>query len=104
MPGTFFNMLKQVVEFPTYLPAIRNIAGGKNRLYVQTYRKKQDLSEFLVFGEKGKMLKQVYLPDKWRYKIKINPDVTFTIKNGCYYYLVEDLENEQWELHRMAIK
>ncbi len=46
---------------------------------------------------------RLFLPYASRYAVKINPDVTFAIKNGFYYYLVEDLENEQWELHRTAL-
>jgi len=33
----------------------------------------------------------------------MNPDVTFTIKNDRYYYLVENPDNGDWELHMAPI-
>ncbi len=93
------ELLRQKLVFPQYLPAIRNVTAADNKVYVQTYKNKGNLSEFLVFDVNGKLLKRVFLPDTCRYKIKTNPDVTFTIKNNKYYHLAENEETEQWELH-----
>lgn len=97
------DLIKQYIEFPVYLPAIRNVLAEENRLYVQTYKKKANDSEFFVFDENAQLVKQVFVPDESRYKVKMNPDVTFTIKNNRYYYLVENPDNGDWELHMMPI-
>lgn len=92
------SLVKQVIEFPESLPCIRNILMDDSKLYVQTYRKRNEKSEFFVFGPKGSLVKTVYLPDHSRYRIKMNPDITFTIHGGKYYYLRENSEQEHWEL------
>ena len=71
---------------------------------MQAYKKKANDSEFFVFDENAQLIKQVFLPDESRYKVKMNPDVTFTIKNNRYYYLVENLDNGDWELHMKPIE
>ena len=98
------DLIKQYIEFPVYLPAIRDILPGENRLYVQTYKKQAKDSEFFVFDENAQLIKQVFLPDESRYLVKMNPDVTFTIRNDRYYYLVENPDSGDWELHMMPIK
>lgn len=97
------DLIKQYIEFPVYLPAIRNILAEENRLYVQTYKKRKNDSEFFIFDENAQLIKRIYLPDESRYKVKMNPDVTFTIKNNRYYYLVENPDNGDWELHLVPI-
>lgn len=101
--GVSEDLIKQYLEFPVYLPAIRNILAGENRLYVQTYKKKANDSEFFVFDENARLVKQVFLPDEEHYKVKMNPDVTFTIKKDKYYYLVENQDTGEWELHMAPI-
>ncbi|UCH97152.1 MAG: hypothetical protein JSV88_09965 [Candidatus Aminicenantes bacterium] len=96
--------LEKVLEFPIYMPVIRNVVAENNRVYVQTYKKKNNLSEFFIFDVDGKLLKRVFLLDASTYKVKMNPDITFTIKNNNYYYLVENLDNEEWELHVSQVK
>jgi hypothetical protein len=98
------DLIKQYVEFPAYLPAIRNILAEENRLYVQTYKKKANDSEFFVFDENARLVKKVFLPDESHYKVKMNPVITFTIKDNRYYYLVENPDNADWELHMMPIE
>jgi len=95
----------QRLHFPGYLPAIRNIvvtdktAGKRVKIYVQTYKQQGNLSEFFVFDFKGNPLKKVFLPTASRYKVKMNHEIAFTFYNNKYYYLVENLDAEEWELH-----
>jgi hypothetical protein len=97
------HLVAMVLEYPTYLPAIRNILVEDNRLYVQTYRKKKNLSLFFVFDKTAKPLNSLFLPDQSRYPIKMNPDITFTIHDNFFYYLRENADREQWELHRAPV-
>jgi hypothetical protein len=98
------EILKQKLVFLEYMPAIRNVVAADNKIYVQTYKKKNNLSEFFVFDFNGKLLKTVFLPGTSGYKVKLNPDIPFTIKNNKYYHLVEDEKGEEWELHVSKIE
>ncbi len=95
----------QRLHFLRYLPAIRNVvvsnttASKSGRIYVQTYKQQGSLSEFFVFDFKGNLLKKVFLPPASRYKVKMNHQIAFTFYNNKYYYLVENLDAEEWELH-----
>lgn len=95
----------QRLHFLRYLPAIRNIvinkrpAGSSWRMYVQTYKQQGGLSEFFVFDLKGNLLKKIYLPAVSRSKVKMNHEIMFTFYNNEYYYLMENLDAEKWELH-----
>ena len=97
------DLLVQRLEFPAFLPAIRNIQTEGNLLYVQTYKKKATDSEFFIFDENAQLMGQVFLPDDGCSIAKLNPDVSFTIMSDRYYYLVENLDKHEWELHTMSI-
>jgi len=73
--------------------------GKSGKIYVQTYKQKGSLSEFFVFDFKGNLMKKVFLPTASRYKVKLNHEIAFTFYNNKYYYLKENLDAEEWELH-----
>jgi len=95
----------QRLHFLRNLPAIRNIvintrpACSSWRMYVQTYRQQNGLSEFFIFDLKGSLLKKTYLPSVSRSKVKMNHEIMFTFYNNKYYYLMENLDAEEWGLH-----
>ncbi len=95
--------VEKLLEFPRYLPAIRNVIAKDSNVYVQTYKKKNNRSEFFIFDRNGKMVNKLFLPDASPYKVKTNPDITFTITGNKYYYLMENLEKEEWELHETSL-
>jgi hypothetical protein len=79
------------------------------KIYVLTYKKEKEKSEFVILDLKGKLLKKVFLPfnqsDEWfHYSLakatsQASPHATFTIKNGKLYQLIENEDKEIWELH-----
>ncbi len=97
-------MVKKLLKFPAHLPALRNVLVVKDNIYVQTYKKKGALSEFFIFSPGGGEPRKVFLPDDSRYPIKMNPDMTFSIDHGRYYYLMEDHGGEEWQLHVAPVK
>jgi hypothetical protein len=96
--------LKKLIYFPDYLPAIRDLKVKDNKLYIQTYKKENNRSEFFIFDFKGILLKKIFLPQSSGDIFKLNTNSTFTIFNNKYYYLVENMEEENWELHMEEIK
>ena len=110
----FSNMPPEVFQrlyFPDYLPAIRELVvtnsgngigssnGNGGRIYVQTYKQQDNRSEFFVFDFHGKQLNRVLLPTASSDKIKLNHETMFTFHENSYYYLVDNADKEEWELH-----
>lgn len=97
----YYESIKSRLDFPTLFPSIRSFIIADKKIYVQTYKKKNQDTEFLIFDIKGKFLKTVWLPI-----IKTNPveiSQLFTIKNNKLYQLIEDEDEEVWDLNIVEI-
>jgi hypothetical protein len=91
--------VRKMICFPETLPAIRTIQIKNERIYVRTYRKKKQFGEFYVHDLEGRRLTRLFLPVGTEKPIQIGPETTYTFADERYYYLVENLDNEEWELH-----
>ena len=85
----------QPIKFPEYLPAIRNFIVKDQKIYVLNFKQEDNKSEFYVFDLKGKLLKHVFLPLKEQTALTYFP---YTIKDDTLYQLVENEDEEEWEL------
>jgi hypothetical protein len=96
----YLEMIKPII-FPGYFPAIRNYYIADKKIYVLTYKQKNDKTECFIFDMKGTFLKQVFLP-----YVYVNPvdEYPAAIKNGRLYQLIENEGTEEWELHITGIK
>jgi hypothetical protein len=93
-----FQMLKHRLEFPGHFPAVAFMWATGGKLYVMTWKEKTVGSReyaFLVFDVKGKFLKEVYRPVGFE---GLSPD-NITIYNGKLYQLIENTDEDQYELH-----
>lgn len=103
---------KRLLNFPEYFPPIRNIFTGGKRLYVRTYREIDGKSEFLIFDQKGVLLKKTYLqlaPSATKFAFPYMRDSSpFVFRDGKLYQLVgiEDELNEkvEWQLQVSKIE
>jgi hypothetical protein len=95
------DYLKQMIKFKEYFPAIQLIFVDNASIYILTYRKQPEKYEIFIYDTSGKYIKQVYLPIQYIDRIQPYP---FAIKNGILYQLIENEENEAWELHASEIK
>jgi hypothetical protein len=98
-----WNELKKIIKtnFADTFPAIRSfgISGGK--MYVQTFKVKDNKDEYVIMDLKGKILKRAYV-QAFRnvpltgelLSVKLN-----TVHNGKLYYVMENEDEEEWELH-----
>jgi hypothetical protein len=103
------SLIKKEIYFPDYFPAIQMFIVADEKIYVMTYKKEKEKSEFVILDLEGKLLKKVFLPfnqsDEWfHYSLtklasQFSPHATFTIKNGKLYQLIENEDEETWELH-----
>ncbi len=96
-----WERIKNLIEFPNTFPDIQQCTVKDGKIYVQTYRKKENQAEFFIFDLKGKLLRKLFLPLADMNILKTYP---YTIKNNMLYQLIEDEEKEVWTLHRYEIK
>ena len=91
-----YEALKNRIEFPEYFPMIRDYRIADDKIYVLTYTEKGDNKELLIFDLKGKLIKKVMYPFLEINVLEIFP---FDIKNGKLYQIIENEDEEEWELH-----
>jgi len=88
--------IKKKCAKPDYFPAIRTCVTADGKIYVITYKRKDDTSECLVFDLEGKLEKEIYIPLSTTFGL-LPPRIT--IHQGHLYQLIEDLEKEVWQIH-----
>ncbi|UCH97404.1 MAG: hypothetical protein JSV88_11280 [Candidatus Aminicenantes bacterium] len=91
-----------------YLPPIRDLTVTDERIYVKTSHKQGDKDEFIIMDLKGNILKKVYLPGvkESRFGNEVLGRIAkfYKIYKNKYYYLYENEEEEEWEVHVTPIK
>ncbi|MDQ1353840.1 MAG: hypothetical protein QG657_4147, partial [Acidobacteriota bacterium] len=83
-------------EFPEYFPAIQEFLVVGDTLYIKTYRIEEDREEYIILDTKGNLLKNVFLPE-------MQPG-SWTLYGNKFYYLKDNDEEEQWELHCLDLQ
>lgn len=92
------------IVFPEYFPLMRNFTVKNNRIYCQTYIKKNNKSLFYIFNLKGECLKKIFLPSSERELIRYGTNKIYDFTHNKYYYLYDNEEEETWELFCADIK
>ena len=91
--------------FPEYFPCIKNFLIKNDKIYCQTYKKNGERSEFIILDLQGNIIRRKFLPHADGNKMDLWTQFPFyAIHNSKYYYLLENLENDTWELHIINIK
>lgn len=109
LKGIGWENFKKMVKFihDDYLPPIKDMVVDQNRIYLMTNKLKDGQQGFMVMDQEGKVLKEVFLPQPLATDfvsvIFGRPTRYYKIYNGKYYYLKENAENENWELHVESI-
>jgi hypothetical protein len=91
-----YERLKNRLVFPDYFRAIREIVLDNGKIYVLTYKRRDGKNEFYIFDLDGNLLQKTFMPIKTTNGVSPRP---FTVKNGKFYQLVDNEENENWEIH-----
>ena len=90
-----------------FLPPIQDMMVNNNKIYIKTNNKKNEKVEFLVIDNSGKEIKKLYLPkpmdNGFISKMFGRPTRFFKFYNDTYYYIVENEEEEEWEIHSIKI-
>lgn len=101
-----YESRKSMFVFPKYFPPFRwfYIDPVQKKIYIETETEEKGKRKWLVFDFRGKLIKKVMLPilsldmKSWNFALH------HTFYNGKNYRLVEDEEEEVWELHTIDIK
>ncbi|MCK5055396.1 MAG: hypothetical protein KAT34_01970 [Candidatus Aminicenantes bacterium] len=103
-PGTkqyYEVFFKKLLKFSDYFPAIQFFTVDNGKIYIQTYLEKDDKYEFFIYDLKGTFLKRLFLPVAY---LNVFMPQAYTIKNNTLYQLIENEDEEEWELHAVEIK
>jgi hypothetical protein len=96
-----YEFIKNMITFAEYFPAIQGFYVENQKIYIQTYMKKEEKYEFFIYDVNGKFLQRLFLPVKYMNEFMPNPTA---IKDNTLYQLIENEEEENWELHAHPIK
>lgn len=89
-PG--WDSIKNKVEliFPEYFPAYRDCLFSDDKIYFVTFKSSNGKDETIITDLKGNILGKTYVPSNiW----------IFTIHKDKPYWLIENEDQEMWELH-----
>lgn len=96
-----FLMIKSMIGFPDSFPNIREFFVIGEKIFVLTYSGKPGKEELIVFDNTGKFQKTVNLPLQAANAHELYP---FNFSGDKVYQLLENEENEEWELHAFPVK
>lgn len=97
----YFEVLKNRITFKRQYPAIRDMLIKDGMIYLLTYKKQQGNSECIILDLKGNEKKRVFLPAPDNFGMDFYPK--YEIHNRHFFVLVENEDDEVWELHKYEI-
>lgn len=97
-----YEFMKDRLEFGDYYPeiAILQVDMGAKKLYVFSFGSKRGVYDCYVYDLNGKFVKKSNLTVALQDALQPYP---FTAWNGNFYQLIDNDEEEQWELHKTTI-
>ena len=98
----FWDFLKNQISFKKFYPPIQELAVDSDRIYIFTYKLKGANTECIIMDLKGNELKRIFVPYPQSYGMDFQfPSMVY---NQNFYLLVENEDEEVWELHRYSLK
>lgn len=93
--SNFWSRIKGFFAISDSYPSIRNFFIDGEKIFIQTFYEKDGKVEFFTLSSDGKFIKKTYIKIK---KMNVVKDYPFYINNGKIYQLVENEDEEEWEL------
>ncbi len=91
----FWERIKDMFAVADQYPAIKNFFITDNRIYVHTFKRASSGDEFYILDKSGKIIQKKIIPVAIS---NIIEDYPYFIENGKFYNLVENEDEEEWEL------
>lgn len=105
-----WDEFKKLLDFyyPDHYPPIRDMLVKNGKIYVRTYITRNGKEQYRILDLKGKDLKTVFLPKPMLAsmitRLLSRPVRFFDISNDTFYYLLENEDEEEWELHSVPVR
>ena len=96
-----YGVIKKMITFSDDFPAFQGFSVDNQKIYIQTYMKKDEKYEFFIYDINGKFLQRLFLPMKYVNGLMPNPTA---IKDNTFYLMIENEDEENWELHAYPIQ
>lgn len=96
-----YERLLKPVTFPDYFPVIQLFLAADKKIYVVTWKRENEKSEFFIYDMKGTFLKKLSIPIVFQNDLQPYP---LTFQNNKLYQLIENIDNEEWDLYVAEIK
>jgi hypothetical protein len=96
----FYPFFQNRISFKTHYPAIQAMSIEDDKIFIFTYKKNRGNTECQILDLQGRLLKIKYLPFPETLGMEA---AVFYIHDGAYYYLIENEDEEAWEIHRVKI-
>lgn len=96
------DFFKKATIFPKNYPPILTCCVNNNKIYIVTYEKnKKKKNKTVLYNLDGKFLGNKFVPLVMNGPSEAYP---FTIFNNKFYQIVDNYENDVWELHISKIE
>jgi hypothetical protein len=85
---------------PKYLPGMKNMYAGENRLYIQTYDTRGNDDKYIIMDFKGNIIETRWLPKTFGSK-------RYFFDNCFYFFCENENANETergWDFHEVKLK
>jgi hypothetical protein len=92
------EFIKKILEVRKHFPSIRDLQIADDILHVITYKRKKKLWECILMDLKGKELGRKFIPLEEYIPLSFYP-ILYSSYKGNMYTLVENEEDENWEIH-----
>lgn len=107
--GGWENFKKSInFVYPDRFPYIKDITVTGNKIYVSTYETKDNKEKYIIMDLKGNIVSTCYIPipkeSSFLAKTLGRDNRFYGITNNKFYYLKENEDDEEWELHVTEIK
>lgn len=99
----FYENIKQNIRFKEYYPAIRDIKVSDDTIHVITFKQRGGLWECVLLDLNGKEKKRLFIPLS-RYIPFSFYALLYSAEKGNIYSLVENEDEETWELHLSDVR
>jgi hypothetical protein len=96
-----YELLLKPVIFPDYFPVIQLFFAADKKIYVVTWKREKEKSEFFIYDMKGTFLKKLWIPIVLQNELQPYP---LTFENNKLYQLIENTDKEEWDLYVEEIK
>ena len=94
-----WNMVEKRIYFPDKTPGLDYFDVVDGKFIARTYKYRENSVEFVVSDQQGRELQRMFLPNTGR----LSNGILFCFYQGHFYYLLENIEEETWELHSKKV-